>query len=169
MMIHDQILYNNIDALKNWCLQFCKIALLESNEIVLFLSDNASIKESLIDLTNNDRGKMRNEGSLVIVDSKKGFYSMLDRFVGIIIMVKMLLRRSETRGKNGVTVVSDTGLFFHLNRIDDLVRHENMVSSTVTNMRIKIICAYNALDFVRLNDEQKQSLQSLHDMVVSLD
>jgi MEDS: MEthanogen/methylotroph, DcmR Sensory domain len=171
MMIHDLILYKNIDVLKDWCLQFCREALLESNEIVLILSDYDSIKYALDDLTNNNFNprNMKNEGSLVIVDSKKGFYSMLDRFVGIIIMVKMLLTRSETRRKNGVTVISDTGIFFHLNRIDDLFKHESMIFSTVSNLRVKIICAYNTTDYEGLNDGQKQLLQSSHSKIIPID
>lgn len=171
MKIHDLILYKNIDTLKNSCLQYCRTALVDSNEIVLILSDYGSIKDALINLTNNNFNleKLRNEGSLVIVDSKKGFYSMLDRFVGIIIMVKMLLRRSESLGKNGVTVISDTGLFFHLNRIEDLILHEKEIFSSASNLNVKIICAYNMLDFARLNDEQIQLLQSSHNKVNSLD
>ncbi len=94
---------------------------------------------------------------------------MLDRFVGIIIMVKMLLRQSESLGKNGVMVISDTGLFFHLNRIEDLILYEKEIFSSASNLNVKIICAYNILDFVRLNDEQKQLLQSSHNKVISLD
>lgn len=171
MMIHDLILYENIDALKKWCLQFCREALLESNEIVLILSEYDSIKYALNDLTNNNFNlrNMKNDGSLVIVDSKKGFYSMLDRFVGIIIMVKMLLTRAETHGKNGVTVVSDTGIFFHLNRIDDLIKHESMISSTVSHLKVKINCAYNSNDYAGLNDGQKQLLQSNHNKIISID
>ena len=171
MMIHDLILYKNIDMLKNWCLQFCRVALLESNEIVLILSDYDSIKYALDDLTNNNfnLGKMKNDGSLVIVDSKKGFYSMLDRFVGIIIMVKMLLTRAQTHRKNGVTVVSDTGIFFHLNRIDDLIKHESLISSTVSHLKVKINCVYNSNDYAGLNDGQKQLLQSDHNKIISID
>lgn len=171
MMIHDLILYENIDALKKWCLQFCREALLESNEIVLILSEYDSIKYALNDLTNNNFNlrNMKNDGSLVTVDSKKGFYSMLDRFVGIIIMVKMLLTRAETHGKNGVTVVSDTGIFFHLNRIDDLIKHESMISSTVSHLKVKINCAYNSNDYAGLNDGQKQLLQSNHNKIISID
>ena len=171
MMIHDLILYKNIDVLKDWCLQFCREALLESNGIVLILSGYDSIKHALNDLTNINfpLGKMKNDGSLVIVDSKKGFYSMLDRFVGIIIMVKMLLTRAETHRKNGVTVFSDTGIFFHLNRIDDLIKHESLISSTVSHLKVKINCAYNSNDYVGLNDGQKQLLQSDHNKIISID
>jgi len=170
MIIHNLILYENIDALKKWCLQFCREALLESNEIVLILSEYDSIKYALNDLTdNNTLEKMKNDGSLVIVDSKKGFYSMLDRFVGIIIMVKMLLTRAETHRKNGVTVFSDTGIFFHLNRIDDLIKHESLISSTVSHLKVKINCVYNSNDYAGLNDGQKQLLQSDHNKIISID
>src|SRR5437773_225097 len=108
MKIHDLILYKNIDTLKNSFLQYCRTALVDSNELVLIVSDYDSIKDALINLTNNNFNleKIRNEGLLVIVDSKEGFYSMLDRFVGIIIMVKMLLKRSESLGKNGVNLAN---------------------------------------------------------------
>ena len=170
MMVHNLILYKNINVLKDWCVDFCREAL-DSNEIVLILSEYDSIKYALNDLNNNNfpLGKMKNDGSLVIVDSKKGFYSLLDRFVGIIIMVKMLLTRSETRRKNGVTVISDTGIFFHLDRIDDLIKHESMISSTLSNMTVRIICAYNNNDYAHLNEGQKQLLQYRHNNVVSID
>lgn len=171
MMIHDLILYKNIDVLKDWCLQFCREVLLESNEIVLILSDYDSIRYAMNDLSKNNItvGKMKNDGSLVIVDSKKGFYSMLDRFVGIVIMVKMLLTRSETRRKNGVTVISDTGIFFHLNRIDDLIKHESMISSTVSYLKVKVNCIYNSNDYKGLSDGQRQILQSSHNKIISID
>lgn len=170
MMIHDLLLYKNIGVLKDWCSQFCREALLNSNEIVLILSEYDSIKYALNDLTSNNfpLGKMKNDGSLVIVDSRKGFYGMVNNFVGIVIMIKMLLTRSETRRKNGVTVISDTGIFFHLNRIDDLIKHEEMIFSTVTN-KVKIFCAYNINDYASLDDEHKQLLQSSHDKIVSID
>jgi hypothetical protein len=79
----------------------------------------------------------------------------------------MLLTRSETHRKNGVTVISDTGIFFHFSRIDDLIKHEEMIFSTVSN-RVKIICAYNNNDYAHLNDEQKQLLQSRHDNKLSI-
>lgn len=167
MIIHNLILYKNIEALENWGLQFCKTALFESNEIVLVLSSHDCIKHTLTELMTNTIHK--NEGSLVVVDSRKGFYSMLDRFVGIIIMIKMLLTRSKTHGKNGVSVVADTGLFFHIDRINDLIEHEKMIISTLPNMKVKMICDYNTQDFARLNGEQKQLLRTSHTNVVSLD
>ena len=58
--------------------------------------------------------KYKQEGSFVIVGSRKGYFSLKDELVGIVIMVKMLLQRSHKLGKSGLTVFSDMGLFFYL-------------------------------------------------------
>jgi len=67
--------------------------------------------------TGLDVKKFKLQGSLVIVDSKKGFFSLTNELVDLMIMVKMLLQRSNKLGKGGLTVFSDMSLFFHTNRI----------------------------------------------------
>jgi hypothetical protein len=46
--------------------------------------------------------KFKLQGSLVIVDSKKAFFSLTDELVDLMIMAKMLLQRSNKLGKSGL-------------------------------------------------------------------
>jgi len=110
--------------------------------------------------------KKKLQGSLVIVEAKKGYFSLTNELVDIMIMIKMLLQRSNKLGKSGVTVFSDMGLFFNYNRIDDLVEHEAglflSLSSSINSNKMKIFCYYNITDFERLTENQKQALLNNH-------
>jgi hypothetical protein len=56
---------------------------------------------SLTTLTSNgiDMEKCKREGSIIIIESKKGYYSLTDEFIGVMIMKKMLLRRANKLGR----------------------------------------------------------------------
>jgi hypothetical protein len=86
------------------------------------------------------------------------------------IMIKMLLQRSNKLGKSGLTVFSDMGLFFHQNRIDDLIKHETRLfcssSFSICHNKMKIFCCYNVIDFDILNKNQKQDLLNGHKRVM---
>ena len=67
----------------------------------------------------------------------------------------MLLQRSNKLGKSGLTIFSDMELFFHHNRLDELLKHETrlyMSSSWITNSKMKIFCYYNTSDLDLLTD-----------------
>jgi hypothetical protein len=171
MESHYLFLYKDINTLRKSYSKYCKSALIKSNEIVLILSYTDSIQDTFVTLSNTDIDvkNFRDEGSLVIVESRKGFYGMLDRFVGITIMVKMLLQRVEKLQKNGLMVISDMGLFFHLDRIEDLIVYEKQISKSVSKLNLRVICAYSMPDFISLSEEQKRLLESIHDTISSLD
>jgi hypothetical protein len=85
-------------------------------------------------------------------------------------MIKMLLQRSNKLGKSGLTVFSDMGLFFHQNRIDDLIKHETRLfcssSFSIYHKKMKIFCCYNVIDFDLLTENQKQDLLNGHKRVM---
>ena len=58
------------------------------------------------------------------------------------------------------------GLFFHLNRIEDLIKYETEQSSSIYDMKVKVLCGYNKTDFERLTEEQKQHLLHHHNKVI---
>jgi hypothetical protein len=92
---HNLILYEDYDTLSNIRLEYCKTALTSLNEMVLLLSDNVSIDNFLLGLKNTglDVQKYRSEGSLIVVESKKGYFSLTSELVDLMIMVNMLLHR----------------------------------------------------------------------------
>jgi hypothetical protein len=87
-------------------------------------------------------------------------------------MVKMLLQRSNKLGKSGLTVFSDISLFFHTNRIHELLKHETRIfmssssSSVINNNKMKIFCSYNIIDFNVLDENEKQDLLEHHNRII---
>ena len=167
---HNLILFTNRDTLKNICSKYCKTALDSSSEIVLILTYYESVKDWLIYLKDNGISveEYKNDGSLVVIESKKGFFGLLNDFVGIMIMIRMLLRRSNELAKNGLTIISDMGIFFP-NRIEDLIKHETEISTSIQDLRVKIYCVYNKLDFESIREEQRQLLDGNHTTVISVE
>jgi hypothetical protein len=121
---HNIILYSDISTILYVYLNYSKRALESLNEIVLILPHYHTITDVLNNLTDNgiDIAKCKKEGSIVVVEAKKAYYSLKNEFVGVMIMTKMLLRRAKKLDKTGVTVISDMGLFFHENRIENLIK-----------------------------------------------
>ena len=165
---HNLILFEDYFTLNNILLEYCKTALESLNEMVLLLPYNESVSNLFHGLKSIDLDvqKYKLQGSLVIVEAKKGYFSLTNELVDIMIMIKMLLQRSNKLGKSGLTVFSDMGLFFNHNRIDDLIKHEaglflSLSSSRYTN-KMKIFCYYNITDFERLTKNQKQGLLNNH-------
>lgn len=81
----------------------------------------------------------------------------------------MLLQRSNKLGKRGLTIFSEMGLFFHHNRIDELLKHETrlfMSSSLINNNRMKIFCCYSVSDLKLLAGNQKQDLLDHHNRII---
>jgi MEDS: MEthanogen/methylotroph, DcmR Sensory domain len=166
---HNLILFEDYFTLNNILLEYCKIALESLNEMVLLLPHNDESVSNLFHGLKNidlDVQKYKLQGSLVIVEAKKGYFSLTNELVDIMIMIKMLLQRSNKLGKSGLTVFSDMGLFFNHNRIDDLIKHEAGVflslSSSIYSNKMKIFCYYNITDFERLTENQKQGLLNNH-------
>jgi KaiC/GvpD/RAD55 family RecA-like ATPase len=164
---HDFILYSDITTLPYIYSNYSKSSLESLNEIVLILSHYHLVADVINNLTSNgiDMEKCKREGSVIIIESKKGYYSLTDEFIGVMIMTKMLLRRANKLGKTGVTVISDMGLFFHLNRIEDLIKYEIGLSSSIYDMKVKVLCSYNKTDFERLTEDRKQHLLKHHNKI----
>src|SRR5215212_10278424 len=169
---HNLIFFEDYVTLNNILLEYCKTALESLNEMVLLLPHNESVSNLFHDLKNIDLDvqKYKLQGSLVIVEAKKGYFSLTNELVDIMIMIKMLLQRSNKLGKSGLTVFSDTGLFFHQNRIDDLIKHETRLfcspSFSICHNKMKIFCCYTVTDFNLLAENQKQDLLNGHKRVM---
>ena len=167
---HNLILFINRDNLKNICSKYCKTALDSSSEIVLILTYYETVKDWLSYLRDNGIcvEKYKNEGSLVVIESRKGFFGLLNDFVGIVIMIRMLLGRANKLAKTGLTIISDMGVFFP-NRIEDLIKHETEISASILDLKVKIYCVYNKSDFETLREVQRQLLDSSHNEVISVE
>jgi hypothetical protein len=155
--------------MKNICSKYCKTALDSSSEIVLILTHYETVKDWLNYLKNDGIcvEKYKNDGSLVVIESRKGFFGLLNDFVGIMIMIRMLLGRVTKLAKKGLTIISDMGVFFP-DRIEDLIKHETEISTSIQDLKLKIYCVYNKLDFDSQREEERQLLYSIHNEVISV-
>jgi len=167
---HNLILYSDITTLAYIYSNYSKSSLESLNEIILILPYYHSIADVLNNLTNNgiDIDKRKKEGSIVVVESKKAYYSLTDEFVGVMIMTKMLLRRANKIGKAGVTIISDMGMFVDLNRVNDLIKYESELLSSICDIKVKVLCGYNKTDFEQFIEYQRQHLLNLHNNKIIL-
>jgi|SRR5919109_2691316 hypothetical protein len=169
---HNFILYSDIATLRNIYFGYCKTAFESLNEIVLLLPPYyESVSDVFSNLGNDgniDVEKYKKEGSLVLVEPKKGYFSLTNELVGIMIMVRMLLQRASKLEKNGVAVISDMGIFFHMNKVEELIKHEReLLLSSIHNMKVKIFCCYNKADLKLLTEQQMQELLTNHNKIIS--
>lgn len=166
---HNIIVYSDFLALKDFYTNYCK-GTLPSNELILLLSHYESAIKVFESLKSNINfiENYKADGSLVIVNSTKAYFDLKNDFVGIMIMMKMLLTRKSKLSKDGISVISDMGNFFHpRNRIQDLFKHERQISSHAS-LPFKLYCSYNTYDLDFLDGGQDQKLLRYHDRVIHI-
>jgi hypothetical protein len=116
-----------------------------------------------------DVGKYEKEGSLMIIDSVKGYFGSDSDYEGedrLMSFFKQLVKKAESLGKDGVSVIADLGSFYHhqsINATKKLFEHELSLPSKYEGMKFKGFCAYHKADFDRrFTEEQKQKLLDHH-------
>ena len=189
---HSILVYPDIETLRETYSRYAKSQLEDNNEIVLILpyyetadkvrktlsegvvnniaddDDTAAINDtktnSIIDVR-----KYEKEGSLMIVDSVKGYFGSDSNYEGedrLMSFFKQLVKKAESLGKNGVSVIADLGSFYHYqsnNATEKLFEHELSLPSKYEGMKFKGFCAYHKADFERrFTEEQKQMLLDHH-------
>jgi len=188
---HSILVYPNIETLRETYSRYVKMQLKDNNEIVLILpyyetannvrktlsnSDFVNRGEAVISDSNNSNGsriidvrKYEKEGSLMIVDSVKGYFGSDSNYEGedrLMSFFKQLVKKAESLGKNGVSVIADLGSFYHYqsnNATEKLFEHELSLPSKYEGMKLKGFCAYHKADFdTRFTEGQKQKLLDHH-------
>jgi hypothetical protein len=110
---------------------------------------------------------LQKDGSIVIRESSKAYFNLVDESVDISIMIRMLLQRMRKLHKSGLTVISDMGIFFHKKRIVELISHEIKLSKGFDDdKKIRMICCYEKSHLTQLAQLQKQQILSVHDKVL---
>ena len=188
---HYLLVYPDLKTLREIYPKYVNPQLQDNNELIVILTyydppDNirkilsgqfdAMIKDSPNDNNNaiDVIRKYENEGSLIIMDSLKGYFGLEGNKLrpdkdGIIAFLEQLTKRAESTGKNSVSVFADIGSFYHHvtsndtnSPADKLVQYELSLPSKY-NVKIKGFCIYNKADFEkRITEEQKQKLLNHH-------
>jgi hypothetical protein len=194
---HGLLVYPDITTLRAIYSRLTKIQLEDKNEIVLILPyyETTDMVRLVLsgsnvygdDITNNPVGysgidvrKYEKEGSLVIVDSLKGYFgsdqqlennsnsnstnNTSNKNMDLMTFLNVLLRHAERRRKDGVTVLADMGSFYlnNHNGTQELMRYEMSLPEKYYGKNLKGYCLYHQKDFERRfgREEQAQLLDS---------
>jgi hypothetical protein len=124
-----------------------------------------------------DVNKYEKEGSLIIMDSLRGYFPSEGQTgfhnnnspngdLDLMSFLEILLKQAERQKKNGVRVLSDMGSFYHHNNPDDnlnLVKYERSLPEKFDEKHLKGFCLYHQKDFEkRLSQEQQAELLDCH-------
>ena len=159
---HYIIVYPDIMTLREIYSNYIKYQIEDKNEIVLVLSYYETVNNirnflSPTDEISSDLERYEREGSLIIIDSVKGFFDFDHPSY-----VKNLLKQAESLGKNGISVLADAGAFYHYSQLEELVKRELSMPSKF-DIKLKRFCGFHKQDFDRLTEVQKQKLLEHHE------
>ena len=172
---HYMIVYPDLTTLREIYSRYIKFQLEENNEIILIipyyettdsvrriLSKNREANDS--DSDNNlpyiDVQKYEKEGSLVIIDSVKAYFKSE---IGLELFIQKLVKQAESLGKNGVSVLTDSGSFSLFEGREKLVDYElSLPSKYPHGTKLKRFCINNKKDFEEIIQEQKEKLIEHH-------
>lgn len=159
---HYIIVYPDIMTLREIYSNYIRYQIEDKKEIVLVLSyyetvDNLRNFLSPTDEISSDLERYEREGSLIIIDSVKGFFDFDHPSY-----VKNLLKQAESLGKSGISVIADAGAFYHYSKLEELVKHELSMPSKF-DINLKRFCVFHKQDFDRLTEVKKQKLLEHHE------
>jgi hypothetical protein len=118
-----------------------------------------------------DVRKYEKEGSLVIVDSLKGYFgseegqennhnnNTSNKNMDFMTFLDVLLRHAESRRKDGVTVLADMGSFYYNNHkgSQELMRYEMSLPEKYHGKYLNGYCLYHQKDFERRFGREEQA------------
>jgi hypothetical protein len=114
------------------------------------------LKEIGIEVDRHEKEK----NLMIIEDITKTYFGSGQDFL---FFLDILSKQKEKRGKNGISVIADMGIFYHFNdnNKDALLEFERSLPPKF-DIRLKRFCNYHKRDFDRLEEKEKQDLLEHH-------
>lgn len=166
---HIVLIYPNQYSFREIYSSYCKTAL-ENNEIVLLLTYYETIdgvRQTLKEI-GIDTEKYEKERSLMIVqDITKTYFGSANDFL---FFIKIFDKHQEKRGKNGISVFADMGVFFHHPQNDKknlVIEFERSLGSKF-DTKLKRFCNYHKKDFDRFEEHEKGNLLKAHRIKITV-
>jgi hypothetical protein len=158
---HTILIYPDLYTLREIYSHYCNIAL-KNNELVLIFTYyqtaeriRQTLKGHVIDVE-----KYEKENDLIIIQDAVEINSGYTE--DFLWLLKTLDKQQEKRGKNGLSVIADMGVFFHFqNNKDVLIDFESSLPLKF-DMNVKRICTYHTGDFKRFEAHEKDNLIKSH-------
>lgn len=158
---HFMIIYKDLESLRKFYSFYTKIQIEENNEAVLinpFYETVDSVRQILYEDAFMDVSRYEREESLLIIDAREMYFGgpEFDRS-----FKEKKTTYVKEIGKEGLSIIYDTGPFHHKGKLDELVKYE-LSLPVLFMLPLKCFCLFNYQDFERLNNEQKQMLIDHH-------
>jgi hypothetical protein len=159
---HVVLVYPNLETLREIYSHYCRTAL-ENNELVLLLTyyETAySVRHTLTEVGIDVKRHEKERALMIIEDITKTYFGSGQDFL---FFLNILNKQQVKRGKNGISVIADMGIFYHFNDNDKdaLFRFERSLPAKF-DIRLKRFCYYHIHDFDRLEEKEKQDLLEQH-------
>jgi hypothetical protein len=166
---HIVLIYPDQYSFREIYSSYCKTAL-ENNEIILLLTYYETIdgvRQTLKEI-GIDTEKYEKERSLMIVqDITKTYFGSANDFL---FFIKIFDKHQEKRGKNGISVFADMGVFFHHPQNDKknlVIEFERSLGSKF-DTKLKRFCNYHKKDFDRFEEHEKSNLLKAHHIKITV-
>ena len=163
---HIILIYPDLYALREIYSHYCNIAL-KNNELVLILTYYQTaecIRQTLKEL-GIDVEKFEKDNDLIIIQDTVETHSGYTR--DFLSLLKTLNKLQEKRGKNGLSVIADMGVFFHFQNSTDALDFESSLPLKF-DMNVKRICTYHAGDFEKFEAHDKENLIKSHYLLIKV-
>jgi hypothetical protein len=168
--VHYLVVYPDMNTLRRIYSYYTKMQLEDNNEIVLIVPyyETTEMVRSVLSGENNnnqsniiDVRKYEKQGSLVIIDSVKAYFSS---DIDLMSYLARLAKQAQFSGKNGISIIADLASFYYNDQSDKLIEYEmSLPTKYGDNMKLKGFCFYHQEDFDRrLREQQKQILLEHH-------
>jgi len=166
---HIVLIYPNLCSFREIYSRYCKTAL-ENNEIVLLLTYYEtidSVRQTLKEI-DIDTEKYEKERSLMVIqDITRTYFGSAEDFL---FFIKIFDKHQEKRGKNGISLFADMGVFFHHSHNDKeniMVEFERSLGSKF-DTKLKRFCNYHKKDFDRFEEHEKGNLLKAHHIKINV-
>jgi hypothetical protein len=172
------MIYPDLITLRAIYSNYTKIQLEDNNEIVLLLpyyetidmirlvlsganANYDNVNRSLGRFSGINVNKYEREGSLIIMDSLKANVDSygeeqgdeynknnINKNMSLMAFLNVLVRHATKRQKEGIAIVLDMGLFYHI-IYDHQIQRLEKFEATIPNINLKVFCLYHQRDFER--------------------
>ncbi|HEY5630729.1 MAG TPA: MEDS domain-containing protein [Nitrososphaeraceae archaeon] len=163
---HNLVVYPDMTVLTEIYSRYFKASLENKSEFILFLStyQNVTKVKDLLGGVDLDAAKYEENGSLVILDSVRGYFGSES---DVLALMKILSKRAQNQGSLGSCVFADMGLFNLFKEQEDLLRYEISMPPKFDGyisipILCKTFCLYHKSDFSRLEEKEREILFEHH-------
>lgn len=172
--IHCLLIYNDLNACREFYSYYFKESLYRNNEIVQispFYETEDSVRYTItqrqlketMDLGRLEKGDNKR---LIIIDSLEKYLSSSD-VTHDYENIQHLVKSAKKLGMRRATIMGDSGAFFYKKKIQKLIEYE-LSLPTHFEFDTKGICLYHQKDFDTLPNDKRQKLINHHEMTIKI-